>query len=90
MWALRALEPYLFAGSCCCRLALGLCVVAGSAKELEVVVLVVAEAAGVVDVVHVERWCCCPAVLAGALVSCEDAFAGCCGDVFVVAVFPNH
>lgn len=91
MWALWAFEPCLFAGPCCCCcLVLGLCVVAGSAKELEVVVLVVAEAAGVVDVVHVEWRCCCPAMLAGVLVSCEDAFAGCSGDVFVVAVFPCH
>lgn len=90
MWALWAFEPCLFAGPCCCCLVLGLCVVAGSAKELEVVALVVAEAAGVVDVVHVEWRCCCPAMLAGVLVSCEDAFAGCSGDVFVVAVFPCH
>lgn len=90
MWALRALELRLFAGSCCRCLALGLCVVARSAKQLEVIVLVVADTSCVVDVVYVEWWCCCPAVLAGSLVSCEDAFAGCCGDVLCVVAFPRH
>lgn len=76
MWLWWAFELCLFFVSRCRGFFLGFCFVAVPAECLEVGVGVVVGASGVVDMVYIEWWGCCAALLAGVLVAVEDSFSG--------------
>lgn len=77
-----SLETYFLFG-------VGLCRVAGGAKRLKVVVVVIPGTSGVVYVVYFEGAGGGSTVLAGVFVAVEYVFAGCGGDVFGT-VCPRH